>query len=788
MDSPQNDARSAGGQDDASNDAQNHVHNQLSDSPEEQSEPFAESGGEVTAKAEADHSDANRQRQIRAGSTNQSEAAPLDYTNLTGRQIGRYRIEQQIGSGGVAVVYQAYDQVQGIPVALKVLMPNADEKTYGRFRREALTAGGLHFEHIVRIRQVGTLGSGGLAYMAMELVDGESLSDLLNTHGKLHPEESCNLLEPIARALSHAHQAGIVHRDVKPSNILLRTASPGAPHSVQLQTLEYPVVPLLSDFGVARYLDAPELTNTGRTVGTPAYMAPEQCAGNRDVDGRADIYALGCVLYRCVTGRPPFAGSVTQILHAHVYEPLAIENDTLQRLPPVLVEILQRSLAKRPEDRYASADEMARALAFAAGRTTTAPRPNQSDATSTLTLEAAPLFSPPTQTTSTTVLVPGVQGAQTSRSQAGPNQTQRTQTTRTRTGGNPLTARSLSAVKAVPAANVGAPPLREEKFYRLVWIILPIALAVLIFAFVLAMMGSPFGLGRGDGVGSNTVLPSPTLAFGGGVPTFTPTPNREQGGEPTASPGAVLSVTPVSTVAGGGQPPPDTGTDPTETPPFTPSPTWTPSWTPTPPPSLTPTATWTPTNTPTPTLTATLTPLPSATWTPEATATLTPEVVDTATPLPPTTCSAAPDQVWTSFVTSLDPSTQQGFVCAFGPAVPVNVERLDFQYGYMLRMDSNPNEIYVLYNGDSRWETVPINGAEEAPPLPTDIVPGPDFYLPDGIFGSVWADERIREALGSATAPQPESYPGKLQTFPGGVLIYNFVDGQVRAFFADRQL
>jgi serine/threonine protein kinase len=128
---------------------------------------------------------------------------------LAGQQVGRYRIERLIGSGGVATVYQAYDQVQGIPVALKVLPPHADAKTSRRFRREALTAGGLRHEHIVRVLQVGPLAQGGIAYMAMDLVDGESLSSLLNSRGALHPHESCNLLEPIARALDHAHPPGL---------------------------------------------------------------------------------------------------------------------------------------------------------------------------------------------------------------------------------------------------------------------------------------------------------------------------------------------------------------------------------------------------------------------------------------------------------------------------------------------------------------------------------------------------------------------------------------------------
>ena len=289
--------------------------------------------------------------------------------DLTGKQLGRYLIGQRLGSGGAATVYRAYDQVQGQTVALKLLLPGADEKTYLRFRNEAMTASALRHPHIVRVLQVGAAPGGEIAYIAMELVEGESLSDLLRQHGRLRPEESANLLEPIARALAAAHARGVVHRDVKPGNILLRPASPGAPHSVQIEALEYPIIPLLTDFGIARVLDAPELTSLGRTVGTPAYMAPEQCAGSREIDGRADIYALGAVLYRCITGRLPFTGTTTQILHAHVYEPLTIDEALYRQLSPRMIEVLQRSLAKRPEDRYASADEMADALALAAGRT-----------------------------------------------------------------------------------------------------------------------------------------------------------------------------------------------------------------------------------------------------------------------------------------------------------------------------------------------------------------------------------------------------------------------------------
>ncbi len=688
--------------------------------------------------------------------------APLTLSNLTGQQVGRYRIEQQIGSGGVAMVYQAYDQVQGIPVALKVLMPHADANTYSRFRREALTAGGLRHPHIVRILQVGTLGPGGLAYIAMELVDGESLGDLLNSRPLLHPQESCNLLEPIARALHHAHEAGIVHRDVKPSNILLRTVSPGASNSVQLETLDHPVVPLLSDFGVARYLDAPELTNTGRTVGTPAYMAPEQCAGRRDIDGRADIYALGCVLYRCVTGRLPFSGAVTQILHAHVYEPLSIDNDTLLRLPPALVEILRRSLAKQPDARYATAGEMAEALAFAAGRTRPRQQPNQVDATQTLTMNTATTTQPRTPPTATTVLVPGAPGM--------------TATQTARQAANPLTTRTVRPVQPVPAAQVGVAPAREERVYRLTWAVLPIALALLVFAVTVALMGSPFGLGRGAGDGTaNTpvagFLPTPTAAEVAVIPTpDQAAPDEDAASAPPTeapSPEATATQQPVEALV---PTPTDTPTDAPPTPPpatWTPEPTDTP--TPTPSPSLTPTVTDTPT--------------PTETWTPEPTATLTPLPTDTPTP-EPAGCAHAPDSVWVSFVTGLAPPVQQGFICAYSLPAAVNVELLMMEHGYMLRMDDRPTAIYLYFSGDSRWDLVYGSGDSVTPDVP---IPGPELFVPTGVFGQVWEDQRLAGALGFALAAEPDRFPGRVQTFPGGTLIYNFTNGRVFAFFADGQ-
>ena len=380
------------------------------------------------------------------GSPARDSADGVEQADLTDQQIGRYLIKRMLGKGGIATVYQAFDQVLGQSVALKVLPPTADEKTLIRFRREAMTSGALRYPHIVRTIQVGVSPQGDVAYIAMELIEGESLSDLLARSGRLHAEESASVLGPIASALAHAHQAGIVHRDVKPSNILLRPAAHGDQHSVQLESLEYPVVPMLSDFGIARSLDSPELTNQGRTVGTPAYMAPEQCTGQREIDGRADIYALGAVLYRCVVGHPPFTGTTPQILHAHVYEPLTIEDDVLRHLPPILIDLLRQSLAKSPADRYADAQAMVAELAVAAGRPLDPPQDVSGEepaATATMTSIPTSMLEP--EPIQTTVLIPG-SGRVASRP------IQQVQQPQQRRDRNPITstARTPPSVQSIP--------------------------------------------------------------------------------------------------------------------------------------------------------------------------------------------------------------------------------------------------------------------------------------------------------------------------------------------------
>lgn len=669
--------------------------------------------------------------------------------NLSGRQIGRYLIGQQLGSGGAASVFRAYDQVQGITVALKLLLPGADEKAYSRFRREANLAGALRHPHIVRILQIGVAPQGEVAYIAMELVEGESLADFLAERGRLRPEETANLLEPIARALAFAHSQGVIHRDVKPSNILLRPVSPGAANSIQLESLDHPVTPLLSDFGIARAIDAPELTNAGRTVGTPAYMAPEQCAGSREVDGRADIYALGAVLYRCITGQLPFTGTTTQILHAHVYDPLTIDEHVLRLLPPVLVEVIQRSMAKQPQDRFADAGAMADALAIAAGRTP--PRPDAaSEGGATLTLASVAAVKPPQP--QRTVLVTG--------SAAAP----------------PVTA--LPPVGAAPPGEPPTPPaytpLPDDdgqggfggRLERLNWPGIALG-AVLGLAVILMVVG--LGI-QGPGLLSRLLgEPSPTPGLvsqatmtpdSAAAATFTPTPS------PTATAVAAPSVTttvaqPTATNTPPPPPPTATAAPPTPLPP-TPLPTATPV------PSATPTATVTPTPSITPTASVTATPSPTATLGP----------VDEL-------IACLPDihEALRSRIIALPPEQQRALGCPDGPALQGGGEALRFERGQMFGFGMTAEMVVTYFDGAWERQFVPEGStpSDETPPE------GAGLYPPPGRFGWLWEQGSRRDELGGALAPAPVGFNAVYQTFRGAVIIANLDTGEVNILPVDRQ-
>jgi len=260
----------------------------------------------------------------------------------------RYRIEREIGSGGMAIVYLARDLRHERDVAVKVLDPELTE-TLGaeRFLREIKTAANLTHPHILPLHDSGE--ADGLLYFVMPYVRGESLRSRLDREKQLPVEDAVQISREIADALAYAHQEGVIHRDVKPGNILIE-----AGHAV------------LSDFGVAQAVEEAKedrLTRTGTSLGTPAYTSPEQASGERNLDGRSDQYALGCVLYEMLTGQPPFTGAqVESVVRQHLTVDPAPVTQVRTTVPTQVAGALTRALAKSPADRYRTAAEFAEAL------------------------------------------------------------------------------------------------------------------------------------------------------------------------------------------------------------------------------------------------------------------------------------------------------------------------------------------------------------------------------------------------------------------------------------------
>jgi serine/threonine-protein kinase len=262
---------------------------------------------------------------------------------------GQYDLESEIGRGGMSVVYRARDRRLNRPVAIKVLPPELahDAAIRTRFTREAQMAAQLTHAHIVPIYDVGE--QDGLAYFVMAIVHGGNLGTLLTREPRQPVEEARRLLSEIADALAYAHLRGVIHRDIKPDNILLDESSGRA---------------MVTDFGIARAMEgSTRLTATGIAVGTPAYMSPEQALGDREVDGRSDVYSLGVLGYQMLTGRLPFsAGNSMALLLKHVSESPRPIGELRTDAPKSLREAVERALMKSPEDRWPSAASMREAL------------------------------------------------------------------------------------------------------------------------------------------------------------------------------------------------------------------------------------------------------------------------------------------------------------------------------------------------------------------------------------------------------------------------------------------
>ncbi len=261
----------------------------------------------------------------------------------------QYEVESEIGRGGMSVVYRARDLRLNRTVAIKVLPPELayDPAIRTRFTREAQTSAQLSHAHIVPIYDVGERE--GIAYFVMTLVTGGNLAALLAREPRQPIDEVRRLLCEIADALAYAHLRGVIHRDIKPDNILLDADSGRA---------------IVTDFGIARAIEAgTRLTITGNALGTPGYMSPEQAVGEREIDGRSDIYSLGVLAYQMVTGRLPFSGGNTMaLLLKHVNERPQPIVELRPEAPRPLRDAIERALAKAPEDRWPTAASMRQAL------------------------------------------------------------------------------------------------------------------------------------------------------------------------------------------------------------------------------------------------------------------------------------------------------------------------------------------------------------------------------------------------------------------------------------------
>ena len=276
----------------------------------------------------------------------------VDTNDRDGAEVIGYRTEAVIGRGGMGVVYRAQDVRLRRTVALKVMAPELalDESFRERFMRETELATSLEHPNVVPIHDAGE--ADGHLYLVMRCVEGTDLRALLRAEGALAPDRALAIIRQVAGALDAAHARGLVHRDVKPSNVLL-----DANEHVYL-----------ADFGLTRRLSEKPKLGESASLGTPAYLAPEQIEG-RPVDGRADVYALGCLLFECLTGEPPFSGdSRLAVAWAHLEEDPPSASERNPQLPQEIDPVVRKAMAKEPEERHATCFDLAAAATLGLGR------------------------------------------------------------------------------------------------------------------------------------------------------------------------------------------------------------------------------------------------------------------------------------------------------------------------------------------------------------------------------------------------------------------------------------
>lgn len=262
-------------------------------------------------------------------------------------QGGRYKVAKKLGEGGRGIVFKAEDTRLGRTVAIKVIKGEGlDQESFARFEQEAKATAGLSHPHIVSIYDIGQEGESH--YLILEFVDGPNLSGLIRSQPGARCDAATMLRigSQVCQALEYAHSHGILHRDIKPENIMITSAG----------------LPKLMDFGLARALGGPNLTQRGVIIGTPAYLPPEQALGKRS-DARSDLYSLGCVLYEMVTGKPPFHGDEpVKVIFSHINDLPVMPRKLAPEIPTALEQIILKLLAKDPDQRYQSAGELFQAL------------------------------------------------------------------------------------------------------------------------------------------------------------------------------------------------------------------------------------------------------------------------------------------------------------------------------------------------------------------------------------------------------------------------------------------
>ncbi|QJX00148.1 hypothetical protein FTUN_7772 [Frigoriglobus tundricola] len=278
-----------------------------------------------------------------------------------------YAIEHELGRGGMGTVYLARQLSLDRPVALKVMSKRwaSDPVFVARFTREAFAAAQLSHPNIVQIHDIGE--ADGARFFSMEYVRGKSLADLVRVEGKLDPETAVGYVLQAARGLKHAHDRGMIHRDVKPDNLLLddqglvKVADLGLVKTPTVTRQDDQLTQASSRSGL--FSLPPEMTGARIALGTPAYMSPEQCRDAATVDHRADVYSLGCTLYVLVTGRPPFEGTTAvELMSKHAYEPIVPPEQLVSRVPKEVSAVIQRMMEKDPADRFQDMAEVVRTL------------------------------------------------------------------------------------------------------------------------------------------------------------------------------------------------------------------------------------------------------------------------------------------------------------------------------------------------------------------------------------------------------------------------------------------